>query len=142
ATGVGKALLAFTDAQFLRHYLSRALERPTAYTIVEPGRLRRELTAVRCRGYAVTREEMTLGSCSVAAPILDGERKPLAAVGVVVHTARVDPERLATPVEESARAIAARLAEAADDPYPTLQHDFAVTPQGRLVRMPRRHTAG
>lgn len=110
ATGVGKALLAFADSDFLREYLHHPLDRPTAYSIVEPGRLRRELSAVRRRGYAVTCEEMTLGSCSVAAPVLDADGTALAAVGVVVHTTRVEPSRLAPPVEAAAKGIAAQLA--------------------------------
>lgn len=138
ATGVGKALLAYADAGFVRDYLKRPLERPTAYSIVEPGRLRRELSTVRRRGFAVTCEEMTLGSCSVAAPVLDGDGAALAAVGVVVHTTRVEPARLAPPVERAAKGIAARLLDAHDDPHPMLVNDIAATAQRRL----RRHSVG
>ncbi|MEU7000676.1 IclR family transcriptional regulator [Nonomuraea sp. NPDC046570] len=86
-TGVGKALLAFEADWFVASYLARTLERPTAHTITEPGRLARELRHVRERGYAVTHEEMTLGSCSAAAPVLVG-RRPVAAVGIVVSSRR------------------------------------------------------
>jgi DNA-binding IclR family transcriptional regulator len=72
-TGVGKALLAHESPDFVEEYVSRPLERPTRYTIAEPGRLLRDLANTRRRGYAVTREEMTLGSCSVAVPVLDEE---------------------------------------------------------------------
>lgn len=116
ATGVGKALLAFQSPDFVRGYLDRPLERPTPYTITEPGRLSRDLDGVRRRGYAVTSEEMTLGSCSLAAPILDGEGRAVAAVSIVVHAVRIEPEKLAAPVQAAARSIAARLAAAADVP--------------------------
>lgn len=119
ATGVGKALLAFSEPEFLRDFLRQPLTRPTGYSIVEPGRLRREISTVRRRGYAVTSEEMTLGSCSVAAPVLDAEGTALAAVGVVVHTTRAEPARLAPPVEAAAKGIAARLAETDDEACPT-----------------------
>ncbi|MEV5408152.1 IclR family transcriptional regulator [Thermopolyspora sp. NPDC052614] len=109
ATGVGKALLAHETPDFLRDYLARPLPRPTCYTIVEPGRLRADLERVVRRGYAVTREEMTLGTCSVAAPILDDDGRPVAAVGAVVHTVRVEPAKLAPPIRLAAEAIAARL---------------------------------
>lgn len=142
ATGVGKALLAYADPGFVREYLRRPLERPTAYTIVEPGRLRRELAAVRRRGFAVTCEEMSLGSCSVAAPVLDEDGSALAAVGIVVHTTRVEPARLAPPVEAAAKGIAARLAELGDDPAPVPANELAAAPRNRLARMPRRYSAG
>ncbi len=36
--------------------LRRPLQRPTCYTVTEPGRLARELADIRRRGWAVTRE--------------------------------------------------------------------------------------
>jgi DNA-binding IclR family transcriptional regulator len=109
ATGVGKALLAYETADFRRDYLAQPLARPTRYTVVEPGRLRADLEQTLRRGYAVTREEMTLGSCSVAAPVLDRAGRPVAAVAVVVDSVLVDPTKLAPPVRLAAEGIAARL---------------------------------
>ncbi|NUT39476.1 MAG: IclR family transcriptional regulator [Thermoactinospora sp.] len=105
-TGVGKALLAFEPEWFVQAYLRRELERPTRHTVTEPGRLMRELQQVRRQGYALTYEEMTLGSCSVAAPVvIDG--RPLAAVGIVLssHRAKELP-RLAELLMATARQIA------------------------------------
>jgi DNA-binding IclR family transcriptional regulator len=115
ATGVGKALLAWSGDDLVEEALRRPLERPTSYTITEPGRLRQELASTRQAGYAVTREEMTLGSCSVAVPIF-GEPSPdeagevVAAVGIVVHTVNVEPVRHVPPLRVAAEGIAARLA--------------------------------
>ncbi|MEJ3742686.1 IclR family transcriptional regulator [Actinomycetes bacterium KLBMP 9797] len=109
ATGVGKALLAHERPDFRRDYLARPLARPTRYTIVEPGRLSADLEQAAQRGYAVTREEMTLGTCSVAVPILDHAGRPVAAVGAVVHSVRVEPAKLAPPIRLAAEGIAARL---------------------------------
>ncbi|SDH55014.1 IclR family transcriptional regulator [Nonomuraea jiangxiensis] len=97
-TGVGKALLAHEPDWFVKSYLARKLERPTAHTITEPGRLARELAAVRAQGYALTYEEMTLGSCSAAAPILvDG--RVVAALGVVLSSRRArELTRLVEPL--------------------------------------------
>jgi DNA-binding IclR family transcriptional regulator len=134
ATGVGKALLAWADDDFVTQALSRPLERPTAYTITEPGRLRQELGRTRRCGYAVTREEMTLGSCSVALPILDEAGGVEAAVGIVVHSANVEPVRHVPPLRLAAEGIAARLAATRDDPYPGYLHDFSTTQRGRLRR--------
>lgn len=123
-TGVGKALLAWESPEYVDSYLTRTLERPTRYSLSEPGRLQRDLRRTRRRGYATTKEEMTLGSCSVAGPILDNDGRPVAAVGVVVRSARVDTERLAPPLMAAARDISARLEAAGDDPYPGYDHDF------------------
>lgn len=124
-TGVGKALLAWASPADIDGQLARQPDRPTRYSIREPGRLRRELRRTRRRGFATTREEMTLGSCSVASPVLvDGQ--PVAAVGVVVRSGVLELDRLAPPVQEAARGIGARLAEVGDDPYPGYVHDLAL----------------
>ncbi|MER7505984.1 IclR family transcriptional regulator [Nonomuraea pusilla] len=107
-TGVGKALLAHETEWFVKAYLARKLERPTRHTVTEPGRLARELAAVRAQGYATTFEEMTLGSCSAAAPVLvDG--RPVAALGIVLASRRArELPRLVDPIMEAS----ARIAEA------------------------------
>ncbi|MDG4831369.1 IclR family transcriptional regulator [Solwaraspora sp. WMMD1047] len=117
ATGVGKALLAFQDPGFVGDYLREPLIRCTPYTIVEPGRLAGDLTAVRRRGWASTREEMTLGSCSVAVPVLAGSADgagggpvAVAAIGIVVHSRRTSLRPLLPAVRAAADQIAARLA--------------------------------
>ncbi|MET8340539.1 IclR family transcriptional regulator [Streptosporangium canum] len=107
-TGVGKALLASEADWFITSYLSRTLERPTPHTITEPGRLARELRQVHARGYATTHEEMTLGSCSAAAPVVvDG--RAVAALGIVVSSHRVrELRRLVDPL----MAVAAQISHA------------------------------
>jgi DNA-binding IclR family transcriptional regulator len=112
-TGVGKALLAFEPDWFVRSYLARQLERPTPHTITEPGRLARELATVRAQGYALTYEEMTLGSCSAAAPVLvDG--RAMAALGIVLASRRArELPRLVEPLLKVADQIGRAFAEAA-----------------------------
>ena len=112
-TGVGKALLAFEPDWFVRSYLDRVLERPTPHTITEPGRLARELATVRAQGYALTYEEMTLGSCSAAAPILvDG--RAIAALGIVLSSRRArELPRLVEPLLNAANRIGRACAAAA-----------------------------
>jgi DNA-binding IclR family transcriptional regulator len=122
-TGVGKALLAWASPTDIDNHLSRPLSQPTRYSIREPGRLRRDLQRTRRRGFATTREEMTLGSCSVASPVLV-DQEPVAAVGVVVHSNLLDPDRLAPPVLTAARNIGTRLTEVGDDPYPGYVHEL------------------
>jgi DNA-binding IclR family transcriptional regulator len=114
-TGVGRALLAYEQDWFVSAYLGRQLERPTPRTITEPGRLARELATVRGQGYALTFEEMTLGSCSAAAPIMVGGRA-VAAVGVVVSSRRSrELQRLVDPLLSAAGHISGAMAAACTD---------------------------
>lgn len=141
ATGVGKALLAGADPRVREDYLDRPLSRPTGFTVVERGRLERELRDAASRGYALTREEMTLGSVSVAVPVGPtggdaegspaGSAAPGAALGIVVRSHRADPARLVPPLKAAAQAIARRLAETARDPAPGLDHELPPMPVQR-----------
>lgn len=114
-TGVGKALLAAQDDAWLDEYFQRTLQRETVYSIIDQGHLRAEIEAARTRGFATTRQEMTLGNISVAAP-LPAELIPAtaglppAAVGVVTHLARADEQRYGRLVVTAARDIARDLA--------------------------------
>jgi len=107
ATGVGKALLATRDEAWLARYFTAPRELETVHTIVGEGELRRELDRIRARGYATTREEMTLGNISVAIALPPVEGLPPTALGLVVHLDRADERRLAALVAQSAREIAA-----------------------------------
>lgn len=107
-TGVGKVLLAYQPAAVIEQYLSKPLSRPTSDSIVQPDRLLREVTKVRERGYSITRQEMTIGSGSIAVPIFhDGVC--VAAVGVIVHLARLDENRLVATLNRAAVTIADEL---------------------------------
>ncbi|MFB4195271.1 IclR family transcriptional regulator [Streptomyces carpaticus] len=61
STSLGKALLATYPDERIRELLPRELEALTEHTITDRERLIEELTVVRERGYAVDREENTLG---------------------------------------------------------------------------------
>jgi DNA-binding IclR family transcriptional regulator len=107
-TGVGKVLLAHESAEVIERYLSEPLARPTHDSIVQPERLRRELLEVRKRGYSITRQEMTVGSGSIAVPIIH-EGRCVAAVGVIVHLTRLDVNRLVGTLDRAAATIIAEL---------------------------------
>ena len=111
ATGVGKVLLAHADEEVVAQVLATARRR-TAYTVVAPGVLRRQLADVRRRGHASTSEEMTLGTRSVAVPVTDSRDRVLAALGLVAGSSRRDLTRLVPALHVAARGIA-RAVEAA-----------------------------
>jgi DNA-binding IclR family transcriptional regulator len=107
-TGVGKVLLAYQPDDWIQQYLAKPLAKPTSYSLADPAALARDLAETRMRGYSVTRQEMTAGSGSIAVPILRGGRC-VAAVGVVVHLARLDVNRLVASLNRAAISIAAEL---------------------------------
>ena len=109
ATGVGKVLLAHSpDA--VRAAVLGNLTRVTAYTITQPGRLTEQLRRVHRDGYAQTTEEMSLGACSVAVPVVGPDGSVVAALGIVVADLKRDRPRLVAALQVAARGIARSLA--------------------------------
>lgn len=104
ATGVGKVLLAFADRATTEKALGQ-LVRVTPYTIVESGRMARQIIEIRRRGWAQTAEEMTIGTCSVAVPVHNREGDVVAALGVVASSARKGLPTLVPALELAARSI-------------------------------------
>lgn len=98
ATGVGKALLATRDDGWLDAYLAAPLVLETRLSITDPERLRADIDRARGRGYATTREEMTLGNFSVAAPLGAVPGLPAAAIGIVAHLDDAHDERRLAPL--------------------------------------------
>ena len=110
ATGVGKVLLAYAPEEVRADVLGR-LTRITPYTVTQPARLLEQLRRIRTEGYATTGEEMSLGACSVAVPVLAGE-EVVAALGIVVPDLRRERTRLVSALQVAARGIGRTLTEA------------------------------
>ena len=108
ATGVGKVLLAHAPPEVQAAVLAD-LPRITAYTVTQPGLLRRQLARAVRDGYATTTEEMSLGACSVAVPIRRGE-DVVAALGIVVPGFRSDRPRLVAALQVAAQGVGRVLA--------------------------------
>ena len=107
ATAVGKILLAHAPDDVQEAAL-KSLTRVTPYTITNPATFR-QLARARSEGYATTSEEMSLGACSVAVPIMkNGEA--IAAVGLVVRTLKRDRGRLVASLRTAAEGIGRSLA--------------------------------
>lgn len=102
-TGVGKALLMTCDEAWLARYLAVPLERETTHSITSHDELRADLARARARGFATTREEMTLGNVSVAAPLGRVDGLPQTAVGVVAHLSQADERRLGPMIVQTAK---------------------------------------
>lgn len=106
STGVGKVLLAHAPAEIQQRVLAD-LPRITAYTVTQPGLLRRQLARVRREGYATTAEEMSLGACSLAVPVRRGPHvgaDVVAALGLVLPSLK-DRAKLVGALQVAARGI-------------------------------------
>lgn len=113
-TGLGKALLAFSDVEHARALLmSTTLARFTDTTIVTLGDLMRHLAEGRQRGYVVDREEHEADICCVAAPLVGRDGALVAAISVAGPASRLGPIEDNRPVIAAvlttARAISATL---------------------------------
>jgi len=104
-TAVGKALLAFSPPELTESVLAGAPRRRTPRTVVAPGLIRVELAAIRRRGVAQEHEESAPGIACVAAPILDENQAPVAAVSITGWAGRLDARRLAPTVRTTALGV-------------------------------------
>jgi IclR family pca regulon transcriptional regulator len=95
ATSMGKVLLAFQPAETLERLVKDS--RLTAYTvrtITDPVKLRRELIAIRERGYVFNDQEFELGVRSIAAPVYGQGGKVIAALNVSAPTPVLTDEKV------------------------------------------------
>ena len=98
-TGVGKAMLAFLDAEALdRAVALQSFYRFTPHTLTDAESLRAELAEIRKRGYAFDREEHEPGIICVAMPILSARDRVIGALSVTSVTARKTLDELETMV--------------------------------------------
>ena len=105
ATGVGKVLLAHAPADVHNRVFAK-LTRITPYTITSAEVLEAQLERIRRDGVAMTSEEMSLGACSLAVPVMRGsDDTAAAAIGVVVATLKRDRQRLLGALQVAARGI-------------------------------------
>lgn len=105
ATGVGKVLLAHAPLDVQQRVIAQ-LTRVTPYTITRPDVLTAQLERIRRDGVARTSEEMSLGACSLAVPIIrSSDNTTSAAIGVVVATLKRDRQRLLAALQVAARGI-------------------------------------
>lgn len=79
----GKICLAFGDQLLLPQLCDSALEKHTAYTILDPEQLRAEIETVRRQGWAVAPNETMVGLNALAAPIFDALGAYVGAVTMV-----------------------------------------------------------
>lgn len=110
ATALGKAMLAFSDPEFVESVLGAPLQAQTDRTITDVAALRRELARVRGARVAYDVEESRLGLFCVSAPVFAGQGG--AVVGAISVTGATDlttAERYAPAVLATAMALSSAL---------------------------------
>jgi IclR family transcriptional regulator, KDG regulon repressor len=113
-TGLGKAMLAYADADAVRSHFGRlGLKIFTGNTLHTIDDLMRELESIRERGYSFDRGEHEAEVRCVAAPVFDGQGAAIAAISVAGPISRMEPLEenygLIDRVRQAAAAISARL---------------------------------
>lgn len=100
-TAIGKVLLAMNPPKITQPILAKLQFRPfTPHTITNIESLKQELQTIRNQGYAISREEFSIGNCAVAAPVLNRHNFAVAGINVAVSTqdySREDVKRLFAP---------------------------------------------
>ncbi|UWQ91093.1 IclR family transcriptional regulator [Rhodobacteraceae bacterium M382] len=95
ASGIGKALLACAPENRIDSLVKRGLSNFTPHTLTTEHALRRDLSDIRSRGYAVDDEERTEGMRCIAAPILNVYGEAVAGISVSGPTHRVTKPMIA-----------------------------------------------
>lgn len=111
-SAVGKVLLAH-NSEAISQVLAHPLRAWTPNTITTPEALQAELARVRTENLAYDRAEILRGLNCIAAPILDRNRNPIAALSVSGPVGKFIPDAHATMLRqvcfEATRALAAAL---------------------------------
>lgn len=110
-TGIGKAMLAYLDDAALEEALkAQSFYRYMPNTITNPQDLRRELAAIRARGFAFDREEHEPGILCCAVPVLSRAGRVLGGLSLTAATSHATIEQLgaaAPRLQDAAARIAA-----------------------------------
>ena len=121
ACALGKVLLAYDPSATALLRLT-PLTSYTPRTLVEPRALAQELASVRRDGWALSAEELEMGTAGLAAPVRDRGGLTVAAIGITGPVEQLcDGARAARPalvalVEDAARAVSRELAPASSRP--------------------------
>ena len=86
-TALGKVLLASLNNKELKNRInSMKLEKTTSHTITDKGRLYEDILAIREKGVAICDRELSLSLYSIAIPLLNHEKRVVAAVNLALSS--------------------------------------------------------
>ena len=91
ASAAGRVILAYQKPEKLDTYFKKVkLKRFTPTTITNKANFRKELEKISRQGYARVDGELEIGLYTIAAPIFNDEKKPIAAVSFGGNVARIN----------------------------------------------------
>lgn len=96
---VGKTLLAHMPESERDEVISRPLIRFTENTITDPDKLKKELAAIRERGYALDNEEVEIGLKCVGAPVRDYTGDVVASISIAGPSTRLSEAKIKEYIE-------------------------------------------
>ena len=103
-TSSGKLFLALDDPRLIRAYATRTgLAGHTRNSLTDIGKLERELSMVRTRGYARDNEELEVGVRCIAAGIRDDSGRLVAGLSVSAPAERMQDEWIAELLQTAGR---------------------------------------
>lgn len=108
-TGIGKAILAFSDASVVDQLLAHRLSRLTERTISQPKRFVAELARIRERGIAYDLQESRAGVACVASPVLGNIGEVVAGLSVAGWHNRINLDHSAAAVRTAALSLSRKL---------------------------------
>lgn len=116
ATGLGKAMLAYREPEYLQAHFPAKLPRLTEHTLPDLEALKAELAAVRTEGIAFDQEEYCTGLQCFACPVFDRKGNAVYAISVSAPTYRISEEKatqICAQLKDTARQISRQLGYAA-----------------------------
>lgn len=124
-TALGKAHLAYLPFAEVKELLrTYGMPKITDHTLHTLNALKADLEKTRERGYAIDDQESMLGGYCVAAPILDSEERPVAAISVAAPNVRLNQahvEVVSAAIREAVTAIGEKLQSPAPGPAKSLR---------------------
>lgn len=94
STSAGKAVLSAYPLEELEQHISKELMPFTEFTITDKEQLMKELEVTRKRGYAFDNMEVIYGIKCVGVPILDQDKKPVAALSISTPSLRMTEDKI------------------------------------------------
>jgi IclR family pca regulon transcriptional regulator len=113
-TSTGRLLLGAIPSSKLKKVLRDA--RPakrTTHTLVSVARLVQAIQKDARRGWSLVNQELELGLCSIAVPILDANRCPIAAISVSGSVSRIGPAVMRARILPQLQQAAAEIGDCA-----------------------------
>lgn len=115
-TSMGRAILANLAEEETQAFMQQVtLEPVTNLTITDKTELHKRLTLTRKRGYSLVNQELEIGLVSLAVPVFDHARNPIAAINIACSTAVHKPNRMVSRFVELLKETSAAITTALEN---------------------------